>query len=108
MTKPSSAASLAASRWCRDFCSRKRSKPRPRTTPISTPNSTAFVGSVHSIIGGMRPRKVKFRFAPDSPLEGAGFEPSVPRSRKGDPVFAKRTGEGSRRRQEAIPRPVSI
>ena len=29
------------------------------------------------------------RFAEDSPLEGAGFEPSVPRSRKGDSVLAK-------------------
>ena len=44
------------------------------------------------------------RFAPDSQLEGAEFEPSVPRSRKGDSVLAKaRSGEGSRRRQEAVP-----
>jgi hypothetical protein len=26
----------------------------------------------------------KFRFARDSPLEGAGFEPSVPRERNGE------------------------
>jgi hypothetical protein len=31
------------------------------------------------------------RFVPDSPLEGAGFEPSVPRSREADSVLAKGT-----------------
>jgi hypothetical protein len=36
-----------------------------------------------------RPKKrwdahLKVRFAPDSPLEGAGFEPSVPRERNGE------------------------
>src|ERR1700732_2313076 len=43
-------------------------------------------------------------FVADSALEGAGFEPSVPRSRKATPFGRKGTGEGSRRRQEAVPR----
>jgi len=47
-----------------------------------------------SVLSGVRP---------DSPLEGAGFEPSVPRSRKAIPFWRKGTGEGSWRRQEAVP-----
>src|ERR1700680_409919 len=43
-------------------------------------------------------------FVADSALEGAGFEPSVPRSRKAIPFWRKGTGEGSWRRQEAVPR----
>ena len=46
----------------------------------------------------------KVRFATDSSLEGAGFEPPVPRSRNAIPLWRKGTGEGSRRRQEAVPR----
>jgi len=33
--------------------------------------------------------RVEQRFAQDSPLEGDGFEPSVPRSRSGDFRFPK-------------------
>src|SRR5438132_8857001 len=33
-----------------------------------------------TVIGGIRPPKT--RFAPDSPLEGTGFEPSVPHQEK--------------------------
>ena len=39
----------------------------------------------------------------DSPLEGAGFEPSVPGREKMIPFWRRRSGEGSRRRQEAVP-----
>ena len=34
----------------------------------------------------------KVRFAIDSPVEGAGFEPSVPRSRKGLPFWRRGVG----------------
>jgi hypothetical protein len=75
---------------------------RPEVAPVPR---TSGVGKFRRASCDAGPfRAQELRFVPDSPLEGAGFEPSVPGRERMIPFWRRRSGEWLRRRQEAVPR----
>ena len=81
----------------RRWKTRRGTRTTPRYSPISTPNSTAWRSALQRAFSGnpsygffrgnlQNVRSLPMtRFAADSPLEGDGFEPSVPVAR--EPVY---------------------